>query len=226
MQARSGFTQPELFFSLSLIFLKMTFRGNMLKSLRRHTTNLTDEELVAAYQSTGDLAHVGQAFERYTELVYGVCLKYFKNGTLAEDAVMDIFETLVKKAKTHDIRQFRPWLYVLAKNHCLMQLRKKKITDSFDDLTPSAQAAVVQSAGVVHPIDEFEADSQDQALHNCLEKLPPQQLECVKEFYYEGKSYKQIAEESGEELGLVRSNIQNGRRNLRICMEKETKNTA
>ena len=193
----------------------------MLKRFRRHTASQTDEELVALYQSSDDLSHIGVLFDRYTELVYGVCLKYFKNPTLAEDAVMDIFESVAKKAKTHDIRQFRPWLYVSAKNHCLMQLRKKNRTDSFDDMTPAAQAAVVQSAGMVHPIDEFEPDGQEQALNDCLKKLQPQQLKCVKEFYYEGKSYKQISEESGEELGRVRSNIQNGRRNLRICMEKE-----
>ena len=193
----------------------------MLNRFRRNTTNQTDEELVALYQSTGDMAHIGLLYERYTDLVFGVCLKYFKNSTLAEDAVMDVFETLVKKAKTHDIRQFRPWLYVMAKNHCLMQLRKKNVTDSYDGLTPAAQAAVVQSAGVVHPIDEFEPDGQEEALKECLETLSAQQLKCVKEFYYEGKSYKQISAESGEEVGRVRSNIQNGRRNLRICMEKK-----
>ena len=105
-----------------------------------------------------------------------------------------------------------------------MQLRKKNLTDSYDDLSPSDQAAVVQSAGVVHPIDEFEPDGQEQALNECLKKLPPTQLKCVKAFYYDGKSYKKISEESGEELGRVRSNIQNGRRNLRICMEKTTVN--
>ena len=199
----------------------MNFPITMLNRFRRNTTSQTDDVLVALYQSTEDMVHIGILYERYTELVYGVCLKYFKNATLAEDAVMDIFETLVKKAKTHDIRQFRPWLYVMAKNHCLMQLRKKNLTDSYDGLTPSAQAAVVQSAGVVHPIDEFEPDGQEEALKECLGQLSAQQLKCVKEFYYEGKSYKQISAESGETVGRVRSNIQNGRRNLRICMEKK-----
>ncbi len=195
----------------------------MLKRFRRHTTYLTDEELVAQYQSSDDLSHIGLLFERYTELVYGVCLKYLKIPALAEDAVMDIFETLVKKAKTHDIREFRPWLYVLSKNHCLMQLRKKNPMVSFDDMMPAAQAEVVHSAGMVHPIDEFEPNGEELALKDCLEKLPQQQLKCVKDFYFEGKSYKLISEESGEELGRVRSNIQNGRRNLRICMEQTEK---
>lgn len=193
----------------------------MFKRFRRNINQQTDEELVSLYKASEDLQVLGVLYERYTELVFGVCLKYLKNTALAEDAVMDIFESLVKKVKTNEVRQFRPWLYVMAKNHCLMQLRKKNLTDSYDDMTPAAQAAVVQSAGVVHPIDEFEPDEQEEALKECLEKLSAVQLKCVKAFYYEGKSYKSIAAESGEELGRVRSNIQNGRRNLRVCMEKK-----
>jgi RNA polymerase sigma factor (sigma-70 family) len=154
------------------------------------------------------------------ELVYGVCLKFFKEKTKAEDAVMAIFETLVEKVRTQEIRQFRPWLHVVAKNHCLMQLRKKNHTVSFDEMTLATQAEVVHSAGVLHPVDVLEAEPQQTALKNCIEKLPAQQRHCVEQFYYEDKSYKEIADMTGDALGLVRSNIQNGRRNLRICLEK------
>ena len=172
------------------------------------------------YQQSGDLETLGVLYERYVELVYGVCLKYFKEKTKAEDAVMAIFETLVEKVKTHEIRQFRPWLHVVAKNHCLMQLRKKDRTVSFDDMAPTAQAEVVHSAGVLHPVDVFEEDGQQLVLKNCIEKLPTQQKYSVEQFYFEEKTYKEIADLTGDDLGLVRSNIQNGRRNLRICMEK------
>lgn len=194
----------------------------MLKIFRRNITGKTDEELVQLYQSGGDLEHLGMLYERYVELVYGVCMKFFKNPALAEDAVMNIFETLVEKVRTQDIRQFRPWLHVVAKNHCLMQLRKKNLTVSFDDMPPSVQAEVVQSAGAVHPVDVFGENGEERALKDCVEQLSPQQKHCVEQFYFENKSYKEIAEMTGEELGLVRSNIQNGRRNLRICMEKKT----
>jgi RNA polymerase sigma-70 factor (ECF subfamily) len=79
----------------------------------------------------------------------------------------------------------------------------------------------MHSAGAVHPVDVFEDDGEEAALKDCLEKLNEHQRQCVVQFYYEGKSYKQIADESGELLGMVRSNIQNGRRNLRICIEKK-----
>ncbi len=193
----------------------------MLKYFRRNITGLSDDELVQLYRKTEDLEHLGVLYERYVELVFGVCLKYFKNRSLAEDAVMNIFESLVEKMKTQDIRQFRPWLHVVAKNHCLMQLRKKNRTVSFDEMPPGKQAEVVHSAGAVHPVEDFEEDGKEAALKDCLKKLNTSQRQCVMQFYYEGKSYKQIADETGELLGMVRSNIQNGRRNLRICMEKK-----
>ncbi len=192
----------------------------MLKFLRKNMTEKSDDELVQQYQQSGDLEVLGVLYERYVELVYGVCLKFFKEKTKAEDAVMAIFETLVEKVRTHEIRQFRPWLHVVAKNHCLMQLRKKNHTVSFDEMAPAAQAEVVHSAGVLHPVEVQEEDPHQIALKNCIEKLPAQQKHCVEQFYYEDKSYKEIAELTGDDLGLIRSNIQNGRRNLRICMEK------
>lgn len=193
----------------------------MLKLFRKHTTGQSDEELVSLYQTSGEVAHLGILFERYVELVYGVCLKFFKDQTRAEDAVMGIFEMLVEKVKTQEIRQFRPWLHVLSKNYCLMQLRKKNLTVAYDDLPPSAQATLVQSADPLHPLDVFEENGEEESLKDCIEKLSEQQRLCVEQFYFKNKSYKEIADESGEELGLVRSNIQNGRRNLRICMEKK-----
>ena len=106
-----------------------------------------------------------------------------------------------------------------------MQLRKKKLTVSYDEMPPSMQAEVVQSAGVTHPVDEFELNGKERALKNCLGELADHQRKCIEAFYFAGKSYKDIAQESGEELGKVRSNIQNGRRNLRNCMEKSTRQT-
>ncbi len=192
----------------------------MLKFFRKNITEKSDDQLVQLYQQGGDLEVLGVLYERYVELVYGVCLKYFKEKTKAEDGVIAIFEILVEKVRTQEIRQFRPWLHVVAKNHCLMQLRKKDRTVSFDDMLPTTQAAVVQSAGVLHPVDAFEEDGEQLALKKCIEGLPPQQKHCVEQFYFEEKSYKEIADLTGDDLGLVRSYIQNGRRNLRICMEK------
>lgn len=185
----------------------------MFKIFQKRPQQQTDAELVARYQDSEDMDVLGVLYERYVELVYGVCLKYFKDTGLAEDAVMNIFEELVTKVKKHDIKNFRPWLHVLARNHCLMQLRKKKIVVSFDP-------QVMHSEEVVHPnYGENPENGEEKALKGCIEKLPANQKECITWFYLEEKSYKDIAAMTNLELGKVRSFIQNGRRNLRNCME-------
>lgn len=193
----------------------------MFKRFRKKAKGHTDDELLELYRSTDDLVHLGDLYERYVELVFGVCLKYFKDRPKAEDAVMNIFEKLVGKAKTQDIRDFRPWLHVVAKNYCLMELRKKNRTVSIEDLPPGTQAQVVQSVEQVHPFGEPAQNGEEKALRECLDMLSAEQRKCVEAFYLKGKSYKNISDETGDALGMVRSRIQNGRRNLRNCMEKK-----
>jgi len=186
----------------------------MFKIFQKRPQKQTDAELVARYQDSGDMDVLGVLYERYVDLVYGVCLKYFKDAALAEDAVMNIFEELVTKVKKYEIKNFRPWLHILTKNHCLMQLRKKKIVVSFDP-------QLMQSDEIVHPnYGESSENGEEKALKGCIEKLPDEQKQCVTWFYLEEKSYKDIAKMTNLELGKVRSYIQNGRRNLRNCMEE------
>jgi DNA-directed RNA polymerase specialized sigma24 family protein len=107
---------------------------NFLKS-QSTPTDITDERLLQEYKQTADLTVLGALYERYMHLVYGVCLKYLHDEELSKDAVMQIFEELIIKAGRHDIKQFKPWLYVLSRNYCLMQLRsgKKMQTESLLD---------------------------------------------------------------------------------------------
>lgn len=190
----------------------------MFKFIRQRSVADADEDLLAQYKATGSMAHLGALYDRYLEQVYGVALRYLQNEALAEDAVMAIFEELVSKARQHEVQQFRPWLYVMAKNHCLMQLRRdsKKNTLTLD-------AESVHLPAPAHPMDaEVEAEATSAALRDCMAKLSAQQRQCVEWFYYEGRSYNEIGSLCGEAAGKVRSHIQNGRRNLRICMGQLT----
>ncbi len=187
----------------------------MLRHLRP-SSELSDEELLNRYRSRGELSHLGQLYDRYLELVYGVCLKYLGEEAAAEDAVMAIFEELVEKVRKHDIKTFRSWLYVLAKNHCLMALRKKN-----REMTVTLEPTRMQSVDSRHHnMEEPEDEETLEKLRHCIKGLAEQQKHCIELFYYEGKSYKEIALIKKEELGKIRSHIQNGRRNLKICMEK------
>lgn len=176
-----------------------------------------DQELVSRYQSTGDLELLSALYQRYIDLVYGVCLKYLPDAETAKDAVMAIFESLISKLQKYPVTYFKGWLFTVAKNHCLMQLRsgaKGKIVD-FD-------ADRMQMTEESHLEDVMAGEQRLQELSDCLNGLAPAQKASVELFYYQQKSYKEIAVITGQESEKVRSLIQNGRRNLKICMEQKS----
>ena len=180
-----------------------------------HNTSLTDKELVALYKQSGDLAILGELYQRYMELVYGVCLKYFKEPETAKDSVMQIFEELVLKLKKHEVENFKGWLHQLAKNYCLMQLRTPK-----NMKTVEMKIELVQSEENVHLNGALEKEENFKKLEYCLSTLTDDQRQTIKLFYLDGKCYNEIVEITGQEWNQVRSLIQNGRRNLKLCMEK------
>lgn len=149
------------------------------------------------------------------ELVYGVCLKYFKEPETAKDSVMMIFEELVIKLKKHEVEHFKAWLYQLAKNHCLMKLRTPKNLK-----TVELNISLVQNEENVHLNGVLEKEEHLDKLEHCINALPEDQKTVIKLFYLEGKCYNEIVETTGYAWDKVRSFIQNGRRNLKICMEK------
>jgi len=177
--------------------------------------SLTDTELVSLYKKAGDLTVLGQLYQRYMDLVYGVCLKYFKESEKAKDAVMHIFEELIVKLKKHEVENFKSWLYQVAKNHCLMQLRTPRNLKTIE-----LPESLMQSDENVHLDGVMEKEENFQRLEYCLTTLSDDQRKAVQLFYIEGKCYNEIVELMGQEWGQVRSYIQNGRRNLKLCMEK------
>jgi RNA polymerase sigma factor (sigma-70 family) len=183
---------------------------------------LTDKELVTLYKESGDMAVLGELYQRYMELVYGVCLKYYKEPERSKDSVMLIFEELVSKLKKHEVDNFKGWLHQLSKNHCLMQLRTPKNMKTVEFKTEIVQSEEeVHLNGVLSERTPWEEKEENfKKLEYCLGTLSDEQRNTVKLFYLEGKCYNEIVELTGLEWNHVRSLIQNGRRNLKNCMEK------
>jgi len=184
-----------------------------LSWFKRKDQTASDENLLAQARE-GSRNALGDLFSRYVDLLYGVALKYHQDSARAEDAVMEIFEKYQNKIMTQNIQTFRPWLYVLAKNHCLEQLRKqKKIAEK------KANYDLMQSEDVYHPYKEDLKENQLQSLEICIETLKNEQKQMIQLFYLEQRSYKEISEKLSMNWEKVRSHIQNGRRNLKKCME-------
>lgn len=174
---------------------------------------------MARFQSSGDLEILGTLYERYMHLVYGVCLKYFKERAAASDGVSSIFEKLIIELPKHEIANFKSWLYVLTRNFCLMHIRSQNTETKRMHKYQNDQKIFVESEQEMHPIDE-EGQKLNKVLRDCIEKLKEEQQQCIRLFYFENKSYREISDTLTLEEKKVKSFIQNGKRNLKICIEK------
>ncbi len=188
---------------------------------KKHITDSNESEanLLLRYRLTGELMCLGRLYEPYMPLLYGLCLRYLKDEAKAEDAVMQIFEELIVKLKVHEVTNFKSWLYTLARNFCLMQLRREQKT-----ATVSIEDNFVESDSFSHLITKHESASDReetlQLMEKCLYELKPEHAQCLRLFYLEEKRYQEVAELTGFSMAQVKSYIQNGKRNLKICMEK------
>ena len=177
---------------------------------------MNERELLQKYKATGDVELLGRLYAPYMPLLYGVCYKYLQGVDQSNDAVMQIFEEIIAKLRKHEVENFKSWLYVYTKNYCLMQLRKQKRTIQLDidDHMFESEVKLQEST------DRWE-DEDFEKLEGCINRLNDEQQMCVRLFYLQQKCYKDIAEITGYELNKVKSAIQNGKRNLKICMESK-----
>ncbi|HEY0356514.1 MAG TPA: sigma-70 family RNA polymerase sigma factor [Flavisolibacter sp.] len=172
------------------------------------------------YKKTADPKVLGELYQRYMDLVYGVCLKYLKHPENAQDSVINIFEELVTKLQKHEVDNFKGWLHTLARNHCLMRLRSEKKNQKVN-----IDVELVQSVENVHLNGELDKEENFIKLEYCLDQLQAEQKKVIELFYLQGKCYNEITAMTGMEWSKVRSYIQNGRRNLKICMDSQKANT-
>ncbi|MEO7080700.1 MAG: sigma-70 family RNA polymerase sigma factor [Flavobacteriales bacterium] len=175
----------------------------------KSTARLTDEELVAKLRA-GDRSALGLLWDRYAHLLFGVAMKYLKNVDSSKDMVMGLFAELPALISKHEVQKFRPWVHTVMRNRCLMALRKD------DPQVP----LVVEPAQEDSNDDAALHEASLQALESAITELPEGQATCIRMFYLERNNYEQVAERTGLPVGQVRSNLQNGRRNLRIILER------
>jgi len=179
--------------------------------------NLSDIGVVSLYKESGDQALVGELFQRYTHLVFGVCRKYLRQEEDARDATVEVFEQLLTKLKEHEISNFKSWLYSVAKNHCLMKLRGKKNHVEWQE----NMGENVESGDELHLEEALGKDAQLNYLEEAIQHLSDAQRTCIDLFYLKELSYQEIIKQTGFTFKEVKSFIQNGKRNLKIMLKEK-----
>lgn len=178
-------------------------------------SQLTDHELVQQYKATSEKYFVGELYKRYTHLVLGMCIYYFKDRDIAKDNVIQIFEKLFIELKKREVENFKGWLTFVVRNHCISELRKMQTQLSRDyEYGYEARSMSIES-------DKEELEEEEQKLEQlgkALDNLNPFQKKCIELFYLKNMSYIQIVELTGYSVNEVKSYIQNGKRNLKTIM--------
>ncbi len=184
--------------------------------------SLSDEELVAKFAQTKQQAYFEELYNRYLHLSYGVCLKMMKNEADSRDVVSDVFKTLYLKLPTANVQSFKAYVYAVSRNECIAKLRKRKSESKKMQewqRTENTQNAFMENDGLVALSDV--GPSMDKLVENAIARLGDEQRTCIHLFFYDNKSYKEIAAQTGYSEKHVKSFLQNGKRNLRIALEKE-----
>jgi RNA polymerase sigma-70 factor (ECF subfamily) len=177
-------------------------------------SHISDSELLQNFYEDHDNQWLGILLPRYTLLLLGVCMKYLKNEEDARDSVQQIFLKVISELHKYPVDYFKSWIYMVAKNHCLMRLRGNKngSLELNEGLTPADNS----------PLDKaelIEKDNQLRTMREALGHLNPEQQQCINLFYLERKSYAEVAEITGFTLLQVKSHLQNGKRNLKLMMK-------
>jgi RNA polymerase sigma factor (sigma-70 family) len=177
--------------------------------------HISDTELLNRFNADHDNEWLGVLLERYTMLLLGVSMKYLKNEEEAKDAVQQVFLKAINELHKYKVAYFKSWIYMIAKNHCLMKLRDKgRFSAEINERTLTTPAEPEDNSVYI------EKDRTLDKLAGALLELNKEQQQCVTLFYLEKKSYLEISQQSSFSIMQVKSHIQNGKRNLKMIMER------
>jgi RNA polymerase sigma factor (sigma-70 family) len=185
----------------------------------------SETDLLREYRQTGDLSVLGKLYEPQMEMVFAISMKYFKEEEEAKDIVMALFEELIPKLRQHEVENFKAWLGMVTRNYCLMELRKKTVEVSNFEIGENDEEENISNNFMEISTSEHHTDSLDleqnlTKLEDCLQTLNLEQKQSVELFFMQEKTYQEVSQLTGFEVNKVKSYLQNGKRNLKNCMEK------
>jgi RNA polymerase sigma factor (sigma-70 family) len=180
---------------------------------------LKDEELVVLYKENGDNELVGELYNRYAHLLFGLCMKYLKDDSRSKDALMHVFEKLFDYLKTYQIGNFKSWVYSVTKHHCLYLLKKQhEVSYEEKDLIWKSPKEFMEFGDDLTLSGRLDNEDETKKLMDAIGKLKEDQRICIDLFYLQEKSYQEVQEITNFDYNQVKTHIQNGKRNLKIML--------
>ena len=190
------------------------------------SNDASDEALLREYRRTGEEKLIATLFNRYVHLVYGTCRQFLGSNEDARDTTMLVFERILHQAKKTEIQDFPRWLYSASKNLCISRLREAEKTARYKEdweILEKSKPEFMENEGFLRLYHEGsnESTGKNQRLVAALSQLDKGQRTCIRLFFFDKKSYKAIARQTGYSVQQVKSYLQNGKRNLRLLLNKD-----
>jgi len=181
--------------------------------------NLSDIQLVTHYKSGGNPQYVGELYRRYSKLCFLICLKYLKNSSDAQEAGVQVFENILHSLKKYNVDNFRNWLMTVCRNHCFYLLKQEQKIRDFNTFFEKNSEEFVEFESEFYLYGEKDSrETRFEQLSQAMNRLPDMQKECLRLFFWEGRSYADIQQKLNLSAMQVKSAIQNGKRRLKIML--------
>ena len=164
------------------------------------TSAVADDSALLQRIRQGDQTAMAEVFDRYGRAVYSVALRILKDSGHAEDVMQEIFFQIWRNSDSFvpGRGSLGAWLVVVARNRSIDLLRRRKPTDSVDDVVlPSSTNLAV----------EAEHNAMIEKVQKVLGELPAEQQKSMEMAFFEGLSHSEIAERTGDPLGTVKTRI-------------------
>jgi RNA polymerase sigma factor (sigma-70 family) len=176
---------------------------------RRDLAYLSDEALLALCSRADDAA-LGELYDRYGRVAYGLALRIVRDRVLAEDAVQEAFLAVWRSAGSFLAEQGKPSTWILTLVHRravdLVRREERRRAEPLEDVAQPTGEATDEEAWL---------RAQRQVVQEALRKLPPEQREAIELAYYGGFTQSELAERLDQPLGTIKSRMFAGLRRLR-----------
>jgi RNA polymerase sigma-70 factor (ECF subfamily) len=174
-------------------------------------TQAQDAALVARIRS-GDQAAMTELYDRYSSLVYSVALRVVADTGAAEDILQDVFLQLWRKPGAFDAARGRlaPWLAVIARHRAIDHIRGRKEQTDIEDVVIAVDARLEELA---------DRNKAGEKVRSLLAAMPAEQRRALEMSFFQGLTHTEIAQQTGDPLGTVKTRIRSGLMQLRKAFQ-------
>jgi len=185
-----------------------------IETVRTDVSRFSDEELLEAVAQSSEPA-LGELYDRFGRVAYGLALRVLRDQALAEDAVQDAFLQVWRSAERFDPARAKASTWVLTFVHRravdLVRREERRRTEPVESAPEPAQPGADE---------DVEARSKRQIVQDALRRLPKEQRQAIELAYYGGLTQSELAERLGQPLGTIKSRMFAGLQQLRGLLDE------